>query len=343
MRIAHVGSNIAGVPLTLTRAQRAAGHQATAILYRTARGAQAGAVDLDRLLQGSRVGRKARRARVAAWLATGFDLLHFHFHTTLDPAHRDLALYKALGRRIVFHLHGCDIRDPRRVRLEHAVSACATCPVQCLTKVKLTLPDALVRHADKVVVATPDLLEFVPDAELIPNPIDLSLWQRLRADAPSPHHGTRPWVIVHAPTDRAIKGTAHVEAAVARLQAEGLAVELRLLEGLAPAELRRACLEADIAVDQVLIGWIGLFAAEMMALGKPVVAYIRPDLLANQPGLPVASASPDQLADCLRALIESPSARADLAERGPAWVAAHHDPTDIAARMLELYALLGVG
>jgi len=34
---------------------------------------------------------------------------------------------------------------------------------------------------------------------------------------------------------------------------------------------------ADLLVDQLLTGWYGAVAVEMMALGKPVVCYLRED------------------------------------------------------------------
>lgn len=334
-RIVHGASNIAGLPVQMARAQRALGHRATAILYPTARGPAAGAVDLQRLVAGNRVSRQWRRARLLSWLIQEYDVFHFHFHTTYLPGHRDLALLRAARKRIVFHLHGCDIRDPRRVRVEHAISACAECPVQCLVHVKRALPEALTRYADTVIVSTPDLLEFVPDAVYLPNPVDITHWED-RTGAMG--EGTDGRLIVaHAPTDRAIKGTRYVEEAIALLRREGLPVELHLLEGLTPEQLRAACMRADVIVDQVLIGWYGLFAAETMALGKPVVAYIRPDLEPYALDLPIASAGPDTLADTLRRLLRSPEERRALSVRGPAYVRAHHDPREITAQVLDLY------
>jgi glycosyltransferase involved in cell wall biosynthesis len=294
-------------------------------------------VNLAHLLEGNRITRRLRRARVIAWVAHTFDVFHFHFHTTFAPDHADVALLASLGKRIIFHLHGCDIRDPRRVRVEQPLSACSECTYPCMVPIKLRLPQTIRQYADAVLVATPDLLEFVDGAHYLPNPIDPIPWERLRT--PTIH--TRPpdegWVVVHAPSNREIKGTRHVEAAVAALRAEGLPVRLRLLEGLSRAELYQACAGADVAVDQVLVGWVGLFALEMMAMGKPVVAYIRPDLQGMLEGMPVVHADPSSLADTLRGLLLAPERRADLSARGPTYVREHHDPDAFCRRLLELY------
>lgn len=338
MRIVHGASNIAGLPIEISRAQRALGHRSMAVLYRTARGAAPGSVDMELLLQGNRPRRIWGRGRLLAHLLASYDVFHFHFHTSYLPLQRDLPLWRVAGKRIIFHLHGCDIRDPRRVRVEQPVSACAECPVHCMVPTKLHLPDAIVLYADRVIVSTPDLLEFVPGADYIPNPLD-------SAALPRPSLARRAsgqeYVVVHAPTDRAIKGTRHLEAAIEQLRAEGVPVRLQLLEGLPREQMLRACLEADVAVDQLLIGWFGLFALEMMALGKPVIAYIRPGLERYAPGLPVVSAEPATIAATLRVLLLDAARRERLAADGPAYVAREHNPIDINCRILALYAAVG--
>src|SRR5206468_1208064 len=100
-------------------------------------------------------------------------------------------------------------------------------------------------YADRLIVATPDLLEFVPGAEYIPNPLISDQWERLRQSVPHDHPGERPELVVaHAPTNREIKGTHYLEEAIAALQAAGVPLRLRLLEGLTQAQVRQACLDA---------------------------------------------------------------------------------------------------
>ena len=60
-----------------------------------------------------------------------------------------------------------------------------------------------------------------------------------------------------------------------RLQREGVPFDLELIENLPNAEATRRYRDADLVVDQLLAGWYGGFAVEAMALGKPVIAYLR--------------------------------------------------------------------
>ncbi|MDB5077620.1 MAG: hypothetical protein JWO42_3799 [Chloroflexi bacterium] len=341
MRIVHAVSNVAGLPVAFAEAQRRAGHRAAAVVYESPYYKDVRAVDLGRLLDGNRISRKLRRARVVAWAAHNFDVFHFHYYTTFMPNQEDLQLLKTLGKKVVFHLHGCDIRDPRRVRTEHAISACAECTIECLTPVKLRMQTTLDRFADAVIVSTPDLLEFVPDAQYIPNPIDPRSWNDLRESNGLELRTSGEYVIVHAPTNREIKGTRHIEAAVDQLRSEGLAVRLQLLEGLTQDKLHHACLEADLVIDQVLIGWFGLFALEMMALGKPVLAYIREDLQHAGSEVPIASASPENLARTIRRLLTSSTEREELSRRGPAYIQSVHNLDRINEQVMDIYRAIG--
>ena len=39
-----------------------------------------------------------------------FDVFHFHFGTSFLPRQIDLGLLRTMGKRIVFHVHGCEVR-----------------------------------------------------------------------------------------------------------------------------------------------------------------------------------------------------------------------------------------
>jgi glycosyltransferase involved in cell wall biosynthesis len=336
LRIIHAVSNTAGLPVAFAAAQREAGHRALALVYDSPFYGAANAVDFGRLIAGNRFTRQLRRARTLAWVLANFDIFHFHYYTTILPDQRDLIFLRTMGKKVVFHLHGCDIRDPRRVRIAHEVSACAECSIQCLTPQKLRLATTLAKYADAVIVSTPDLLEFVSNATYIPNPIDAEAWTALRGELQA-ERSHQDIIVAHAPSSREIKGTKHIERAISELQSEGLPVSLRLLEGMPQAEMRRMCSDADIIVDQVLIGWFGMFALEMMALGKPVIAYLREDLRHHQPDVPIVSSPPRQLAAAIRRLAKAPEERAALGDSGLAYVKTRHGLAEINARVMDIY------
>jgi hypothetical protein len=168
---------------------------------------------------------------------------------------------------------------------------------------------------------------------LTPSPLtlDLNEWKPLRS--PSTADGRNGTVtVVHAPNHRGFKGTEFIVAAVERLVEEGLAVELRLLEGLPNAEVRRILsLEADILVEQLLFSGHRLNAIEGMSVGLPVVGNLSDENMMAPfrwytffRDCPIVSATPDTVLEALRDLVTHPESRAALADRGINYVRNYH-------------------
>jgi hypothetical protein len=70
------------------------------------------------------------------------------------------------------------------------------------------------------VVTDPEMQAYVPEAEILPRAVDLSKLEFVGVDS-----GNNRPLIVHAPTDRVMKGSDHVIAAVEELKREGLSFE----------------------------------------------------------------------------------------------------------------------
>jgi glycosyltransferase involved in cell wall biosynthesis len=134
-----------------------------------------------------------------------------------------------------------------------------------------------------------------------------------------------------------------VIAAVEALKTEGYPVELVLIEGAPHREARVKYESLDILIDQLFAGWYGGVAVELMALGKPVLVYIRPEDLAfipdsMQADLPFVQVEPDTLLEALRGVVQMP--RPDLnalGRRSRAFVERWHDPKTVAVEMRESY------
>ena len=147
-------------------------------------------------------------------------------------------------------------------------------------------------------------------------------------------------LVVHAPSHRGRKGTEHVIAACAELP-----VELRLVEGLHHEEAKKLYAEADIVVDQLNAGWYGLFAIESMALGKPVVTFLRDEPVRRTEEalgvrVPIVSATKETLVEQLRPLVESPELRRRIGAESRAYVEQVHDVERMTDRLLDIYARL---
>ena len=99
---------------------------------------------------------------------------------------------------------------------------------------------------------------------------------------------------------------------------------------------------ADIVCDQVGDSFPGMVALDAMALGIPVIANFRPDLLDNCYDEPMAgcqASSPEEVANHLATLAASPRARVAAGRAGRAFARKHLSPVANAARCLQHLAL----
>jgi len=267
----------------------------------------------------------------------GWDVYHFHFGRTLIPPHNvDLPLYRALGRQVVFHYHGCDVRDRAHMLARHARAACTECDPFCNPARQQRVRASAERFADRELVSTPDLLESAPRALHLPVALDL-------ADYPfAPPRGPVRRV-VHAPTNRLIKGTRYVEAAFEAVRPRFPEVRFEVVEGRPWRELIAILAGADVVVDQLFMGWYGMVAVEAMALGKPVLCFVRDDFESRLTGCPLVRCTRENLAERLAETLSEGTDRGTLGERGRAYAEREHAAPVIAARLLSLYRSLGAG
>ncbi len=145
-------------------------------------------------------------------------------------------------------------------------------------------------------------------------------------------------VVVHAPSNPRVKGTPSVRATVEQLRRDGLDFEYVEVQGMSHAAAREHYRRADLVVDQLCIGAHGVFALEAMSLAKPVICYIRPDLVGTYPSdLPLINANPDTLTPVLADWLSRPSDRRALGIASRAYVEREHDVAVVAGRLLAAY------
>jgi glycosyltransferase involved in cell wall biosynthesis len=129
---------------------------------------------------------------------------------------------------------------------------------------------------------------------------------------------------------------------VEKLKSNGRSIDLILVEGVPHSKVKELYDKADLAIDQLLCGWYGVFALEMMALGKPAVCYIREEDLAFIPTsmrteLPIISANPDSIYDVLEKAFNLRNELRLIGEKSRAYVEHWHDPLVVAQRTKEIY------
>ena len=102
---------------------------------------------------------------------------------------------------------------------------------------------------------------------------------------------------------------------------------------------------ADLVFDQCLIGFHGYFALEAMALGKPVICYIRDPkrYLLDSQNCPIINVHRDQLKNSLRGFATANrGALPDIGYRSRRYVERHFSKAAFVSRLGECYKKLGV-
>jgi len=336
LRVLHAPAEIAGQASVLARALRALGVEAHSLAYNPGfpqyRPDEMKPYDALPPLP-----RYAGYLKSALRHLGRYDVYHFHFGRTLVPPHNpDLPLYRAMGKRVVFHYHGCDVRDRAHMLATHAHATCTECDPFCNPARQKIILASAARWADAELVSTPDLLESAPRARHLPVAVDL-------ADYPVTPLSITPRVVLHAPTNRLIKGTRYVERAYDALRPRFPGVRFTTVERVPWSELRARMAEADVVVDQVFMGWYGMVAVEAMAMGKPVLCFIRDDFETRLDRCPIVRCTKEDLAESLAELLDVAARRRLLGAAGRAYVEREHAAPLIAGRLLELYRSLAPG
>jgi glycosyltransferase involved in cell wall biosynthesis len=308
VRVVHTPLNVAGIPWTNVQALRRKGVDAQLVVVERQKLHPEADRSLDR--PSGFWGRQAVQWPAFLRLLPRTDVFHFYFGWTLVPRKLTWPLLKATRTGAVLHFLGSDIRGKPPEELRYA------------------------RGADARIVGSYDALRWVPDAHVVPPGLDL------REYAPAPSEERARPIVLHAPSSRRRKGTEDVIAAC-----EGLDVELDIVEGLPHAEARRHYEHADIVVDQLNAGWYGIFALEAMALGKPVLSYLRDEAVQETERalgveVPIVRVTKETLRERIGELAASVDERRRLGASSRVYVERVHDADRGADRLFEIYRSL---
>lgn len=359
MRVLHAPVNVGNQPWSLSRAERALGLDSDVVQnYGTWIGYPA-----DRTL--SKYAQNNLRARVERTLFSlsapfRYDVIHYYFGRSLmlwDDYGRvigrsaredarclmDVRLAKRLGRRLMMTLQGCDARQAELSNRTNAVTMCRTgaCPAyeNCVSSIDASR-QAMIRHVlplmDRVFYLNPELGHVAPNGEFLP----YANADVMNETVTPPNPGRRPRIL-HAPSNGGIKGTGLLLAALERLKGR-FDFETVLVENTPHAEAVELYRSADLAIDQLLAGWYGGFAVELMAMGKPVAAYIREEdrrfvPVAMWEEMPIMRIDERTLDDDLARILARPDRLAVSGARSRAFVERWHDPLKVARALLAIY------
>lgn len=355
LRSVWTGSPIITIGVN-ARAERMLGCLASSIVTHTYYVTQAFDCDLSRWRRLPLVGWLVPYA-FFVWACVMVDRLHFFCDQGILPPVRhllfrilELRVYRLLGLQVFLWTYGADVRTREATRALGEPNCCTDCTQvgsACICDDLLQQHHyrMLSRHATAV-FSMGDMARYTPGSrnDLFFWPLDLEVRGGTRyAPAYPDGDARRPLRIVHAPNHRAFKGTKYLEAAVGELRAEGEAVELVLVEGVPNEEALRLYRSADVVFDQCMVGFHGYFALEAMALGKPVMCFIRDrTLLLDPERCPIVNVHMRTLKEDIRRLARARADLPRLGREGRAYIEEHFSIAAFSSRLERAYRALGI-
>lgn len=265
-----------------------------------------------------------------------YDVFHFHFGRTFMYDRSDLPYLKNLGKKLIVQHRGSDVRRLSIARQFNNPYVLIKKQF-AIEKKRIEMLKGLSSHIDHAIVADHELSPYVKDfykkVHIVPQAINL-----VEFKPAFPTNNNKKPLIVHSPTHFQIKGTKHVIKAIKQLKKEGYIFNFQLLSDVPHEEALTIYRKADIIIDQLLIGSFGVFSLEAMALGKPVICFIREDLVNKYPhDLPIINSNPDTIYSTLKSLLSNSKDIYQLGVKGRNYVEKYHNSRVIAEQLKNIY------
>jgi glycosyltransferase involved in cell wall biosynthesis len=267
---------------------------------------------------------------LASKLISENDIFHFHFGTSLTLDNSDLNLLNNLGKKVIMQHWGSDVRlYSESVKRSPYVKVKQ--PDENKIKRNLEFLSTYISHC---AVSDYEIYEYVKgyydNIHFIPLCIDLKKFEVSNKQ-------NEKLLIVHAPTNREVKGTEYILKAINDLKLS-YDFEFKLVEHMSYEEAMQTYKNADIIIDQILIGSHGLLAVESMALGKPVICFINEYMKEKYPSeLPIISAGVENIKEKLKYLIKNRDTLSQIGVNGRKYVEKYHDINIINSQIAEIY------
>jgi len=264
--------------------------------------------------------------------------IYFHggaLHSTIILWKIEPLLFKLARVKVVVMPYGSDVQDMTRTNnllFKHAISRDYPRNKNNRRIISKKI-DLWTRYADHVIGGCDwvDYLYHWDSLCLAHFCLDADTVIDVNANA-IPQKDSESLIIFHAPNHMSIKGTSHLMRAVEELRNEGYKLELILKQKVSNKDIIFEISKSDIVVDQLVIGWYGMFALEAMAQGKPVICYIREDLenlyiasgLLEKNELPIIKSSLLDIKETLKQIMHKVVNLEAVGKKSKSFVRRHH-------------------
>jgi hypothetical protein len=214
-----------------------------------------------------------------------YETIHSHFAIAMTTSGWEYPLLKKMGRKIVIHYRGCEVRDKgKNMALHPDVNICTSCDYNaeiCTDPQRRKRVDLARKYGDVFLVTTPDMKDFVPDA--IHFPFFLPQIEYEKYNNSGKKRSERDEIkIVHVTGHPGIEGTEGINKAIDRLKEKGYRINFKFLHIVPHEEVLREIAEADLTIGKMKMGYYANAQIESMFLGVPAITYVRPEFMNSE-------------------------------------------------------------
>lgn len=297
---------------------------------------------------------KSRELDFFNYAVANYDVFHFHSgygllsqNYSLWDRLNELEFLKRKGKRIVMHWWGCDLRT-EKIDIMNSWSACNICEDSirqaCKSDEKMKMIHKAFKYID-VHLSNGDLAASYKDIQWFDNAIDCEEFQPLELSAiPKKYHlqQNNKLKIFHSfgnSTLRGdVKGSFEIKEAVEKLQNEKYNIEFIFFDHIPNTEVKYYQAQADIVVDQLKAGWYGSAGMECLAMGKPVITYIRPEVEKIIPhNHPLINANINTIYEVLKNLLDNMNKTRQIGKESREYALKYHDYRVVSKKLLDIY------
>jgi len=275
-----------------------------------------------------------------------YDVLHFNYGSSLLDFQKlgflllDLPYYDK-SKKIIFTYNGSDARAVHPLDYwDDLPSPRSTLYRKFVRKIKKKKIRKVNKYADHIFALNPDLLRYLPSRATF-LPYSISNWETIERKKYQINNTIK---IIHSPTSRELKGSNYILDALDKLEKRYPNIEVKIIENIPNEEALKLYKEAHLVIDQVLIGWYGGFAVEVMKMGIPVAVYINEDDLkyipiqmADDLKQSIINITPFNIKEVLSIFIENEQLLYDKSIQVSSYAEKWHNPLDVAKIVKEIY------
>ena len=284
MRVLHLPNSIGGMPWSLAQAEKALGLESRVLYMSSDWFNYPSDLNLHLEKTSSALSRFFKLTKTFMQMRRQYDVFHFNYGRSLlhvpeiNLVNFELPFYsKTKGLFVTYN--GCDARQKYLTVKRTKVSACQSpdcygglCNSGEMDKLRRRSIRKMARYVQHMWAVNPDLLYFLPKEKSSFLPYSVYLYNKAVA---KPSFDKKKLRIVHAPTERGVKGSNIILQTVEEIKkGRNSEIDFRIVEKLPHEQAMEVYRKADLFIDQILVGWYGGVAVEVMSMGKPVICRI---------------------------------------------------------------------